>query len=68
MGRGVWGVRVGSAGGAHGLRDLGVVFWGRVAHRVRVLGQDRAGVGRGVWGVRVGSAGGAHEWCEVGVV
>ena len=94
VGRGVWGVRVGSAGGAHGwvsrcrlgtgrascpglttvrvwVRCQGAcwVRWrgtwvvgvvGRVAHRVRVLGQDRAGVGRGVWGVRVGSAGGAH--------
>ena len=38
--------------GAHGWGVLGVVFWGRVAHRVRVCGQDRAGVGRGVWGVR----------------
>ena len=48
--------------------EVGVVFWGRVAHRVRVWGQDRAGVGRGVWGVRVGSAGGAHGLGEFGVV
>ena len=39
MGRGVWGVRVGSAGGAHGRGVVGVVFWGRFAHRVRV--EDR---------------------------
>ena len=40
---------------------IGVVFSGRVAHRVRVVGQERAGVGRVVGGVRARCGGHSRD-------